>query len=78
MMRMHMIRFSRLTDAFSKKVENRGYEIALHFDYYNFAKEHKTLETSSHMGAGLRKRFLTIKGTVNPTDGIQPNLSNLA
>ena len=37
-MRMHMRRFTRLTNGFSKKIENHSYAIALHFVYYNFAK----------------------------------------
>ncbi|HEY4875162.1 MAG TPA: IS1 family transposase, partial [Puia sp.] len=42
-MRMHIRRFTRLTNAFSKKIENHCYAIALHFVYYNFVKIHKTL-----------------------------------
>lgn len=75
-MRMHMRRFTRLTNAFSKKIENHGYAIALHFVYYNFVKQHKTLKTTPAMAAGLSKRFLTIEDIVNLTDGVQPKLSN--
>ncbi len=42
-MRMSMRRFTRLTNAFSKKVENLEYAVALHFMYYNFARAHKSL-----------------------------------
>ncbi len=42
-MRMSMRRFTRLTNGFSKKVENLEYAVALHFMYYNFARPHKTL-----------------------------------
>jgi IS1 family transposase len=42
-MRMNMRRFTRLTNAFSKKIENLQYAVALHFMYYNFARPHKTL-----------------------------------
>jgi IS1 family transposase len=42
-MRMSMRRFTRLTNAFSKKIENLQYAVALHFMYYNFARPHKTL-----------------------------------
>lgn len=45
-MRMSMRRFTRLTNAFSKKVENLEYAVALHFMYYNFARPHKTLGMS--------------------------------
>lgn len=45
-MRMHMRRFTRLTNAFSKKMENHCYAIALHFVYYNFCKIHTTLRVT--------------------------------
>ena len=44
-MRMSMRRFTRLTNAFSKKIENLEHAVALHFMYYNFARPHKTLAT---------------------------------
>lgn len=52
-MRMHMRRFTRLTNAFSKKIENHSYAIALHFAYYNFCKIHKSLSVTPAMQAGL-------------------------
>jgi hypothetical protein len=73
---MHMRRFTRLTNAFSKKIENHCHAIALHFVYYNFVKQHKTLKVTPAMAAGLSKRFLTLEDIVNLTDGIQPKLSN--
>jgi IS1 family transposase len=60
-MRMHMRRFTRLTNAFSKKIENHCYAIALHFVYYNFVKQHKTLRVTPAMAAGLTKRFMSIE-----------------
>jgi hypothetical protein len=42
-MRKGMRRFTRLTDAFSKKVENHAYQVALHFMHYNFCRIHKSL-----------------------------------
>ncbi|MGH2587473.1 MAG: IS1 family transposase, partial [Dehalococcoidia bacterium] len=45
-MRMSMRHFTRLTNAFSKKVENLMHAVALHFMYYNFARVHKTLKTT--------------------------------
>lgn len=60
-MRMHMRRFTRLTNAFSKKIENHCYAIALHFVYYNFVKQHKTLRITPAMAAGLTKRFMSIE-----------------
>jgi IS1 family transposase len=52
-MRMHMRRFTRLTNGFSKKVEMHGHAIALHFMYYNFSKIHQTLRVTPAMEAGL-------------------------
>jgi IS1 family transposase len=52
---MHMgtRRFTRLTNAFSKKAENHAYAVALHFMHYNFCRTHKTLRSTPAMSAGL-------------------------
>jgi len=52
-MRMHMRRFTRLTNAFSKKIESHCHAIALHFVYYNFVKKHKSLRVPPAMQAGI-------------------------
>src|SRR5713226_5551592 len=52
-MRMHMRRFTRLTNAFSKKVENHACAVGLHYMFYNFAKIHKTLRVTPAMQAGI-------------------------
>lgn len=52
-MRMHMRRFTRLTNGFSKKVEMHEHSVALHFTYYNFCKIHQTLRVTPAMEAGL-------------------------
>ena len=52
-MRMHMRRFTWLTNAFSKKVENHAYAVALHMMYYNFVRIHKTLRVTPAMAAGV-------------------------
>jgi IS1 family transposase len=52
-MRMHMRRFTRLTNGFSKKVEMHAHAVALHFAYYNFCKIHQTLRVTPAMEAGL-------------------------
>jgi hypothetical protein len=52
-MRMHMRRFTRLTNAFSKKVENHAAAVALWFMYYNFCRVHQTLRVTPAMEAGL-------------------------
>jgi IS1 family transposase len=67
-MRMHMRRFTRLTNAFSKKIENHCYAIALHFVYYNFAKIHKTLRVTPAMEAGLMDRWMEISDIVRLTE----------
>jgi hypothetical protein len=56
-MRMHMRRFTRLTNGFSKKVENHANAVALHFAYYNFVRVHKTLRMSPAMAAGVTDRL---------------------
>lgn len=52
-MRMGMRRFTRLTNAFSKKVENHGHAIALYFAHYNFRRVHQTIRCTPAMEAGL-------------------------
>jgi len=52
-MRMSMRRFTRLTNGFSKKVENLSHAIALHFMYYNFCRIHQTLRVTPAMEAGI-------------------------
>lgn len=52
-MRMSMRRFTRLTNAFSKKLENHMYAISLHYMYYNFGRIHKSLRVTPAMEAGV-------------------------
>lgn len=52
-MRMGMRRFARLTNGFSKKIENLEHAVSLHFMYYNFARIHKTLRVTPAMEAGI-------------------------
>ncbi len=58
--RLHMRRLTRLTYAFSKKLENFQAAVALHFAYYNFVKRHNTLRTSPAMAAGIARDFWTV------------------
>jgi hypothetical protein len=60
-MRMCMRRFTRLTNAFSKKIENHAYSVALHMVYYNFVRQHQSLRITPAMAAGLTKRFMTVE-----------------
>src|SRR5882672_5391111 len=55
-MRMHMRRFTRLTNAFSKKIEMHAYAVAIHFMWYNFAKIHGSLRITPAMAAGVTDR----------------------
>src|SRR5467141_2368063 len=58
--RMHTRRFTRLTNAFSKKVENHAWSVALFTTYYNFVRIHKTLRMSPAMAAGVTDRLWEI------------------
>jgi IS1 family transposase len=59
-MRMNMRRFTRLTNAFSKKVENLAHAVALHFMYYNFCRIHQTLRVTPAMEAKATDHVWTI------------------
>ena len=60
-MRMNMRRFTRLTNGFSKKVENLSYAVALHFMHYNFCRIHQTLRVTPAMEAGITDHVWDIK-----------------
>jgi IS1 family transposase len=59
-MRMHMRRFTRLTNAFSKKLENLAYQVTLHQMFYNFVRVHQTLRVTPAMAAGVTDRLWEI------------------
>jgi IS1 family transposase len=63
--RMHTRRFTRLTNAFSKKVENHAHSVALFAMYYNFVRIHKTLRTTPAMAANVTKRLWEIGDIVD-------------
>lgn len=67
-MRMNMRRFTRLTNAFSKKFENHCCAISLHFMYYNFGRVHQTLKTSPAVRAGIANHVWSIEEIVNLLD----------
>lgn len=64
-MRMSMRRFTRLTNAFSKKAENLQRALALHFMYYNFCRKHQTLKTTPAIAAKLTDRVWTLRDLAN-------------
>lgn len=63
-MRMHMRRFTRLTNGFSKKLENHIAAVSLHFMYYNFVRSHQTLRMPPAMAAGVTNRPFEIMDIV--------------
>jgi IS1 family transposase len=63
--RMHSRRMTRLTNAFSKKMENHAHAMALHFLYYNFVRIHKTLRTTPAMAAGVTDRLWEMSDVVD-------------
>jgi len=67
-MRMSMRRFTRLTNGFSKKIENLEYAVALHFMYYNFARVHKTLRVTPAMEAGMADHVWTLDEIIRLTN----------
>jgi IS1 family transposase len=60
-MRMSMRRFTRLTNGFSKKIENHARGVALHTMYYNYGRVHKTLRVTPAMEAGLTDHVWTLE-----------------
>ena len=64
-MRMHIRRFTRLTNAFSKKFENHAHNVALFTTYYNFVRIHKTLRVTPAMAAGVTDKLWEIGDIVN-------------
>jgi hypothetical protein len=63
-MRMGMRRFTRLTNAFSKKIDNHCHALALYFMFYNFCRIHKTLKVSPAMEAGVTDRLWSMEDIV--------------
>lgn len=59
-LRMGSRRFTRLTNAFSKKTENHAHAIALHYFYYNFCRKHQTIKTTPAVAMGVADRQITI------------------
>jgi len=60
-MRMSMRRFTRLTNAFSKKLTNHAHMVALYALWYNFVRQHKTLRMSPAMAAGIETQLWSME-----------------
>jgi hypothetical protein len=60
-MRMGMRRFTRLTNGFSKKVENLAHAVSLHYMYYNFARTHQSIKMTPAMAAGVADHCWSLK-----------------
>jgi len=71
-MRMSIRRFTRLTNAFSKKIENHALSVALHYMYYNFCRIHKTLRVTPAMAAGVTDRLLGVADIVKVLEDWEP------
>jgi hypothetical protein len=71
-MRMGMRRFTRLTNGFSKKIENHIAMVAIHAVYYNFARIHKTLRITPSMAAGLSDHVWSLEEIVMMADSYAP------
>jgi IS1 family transposase len=71
-MRMSMRRFTRLTNAFSKKVENLGHAVALHFMFYNYGRIHQTLRVTPAMQAGLTDHVWSLEEIAALADAEAP------
>lgn len=76
-MRMSMRRFTRLTNAFSKKVENHAHAIALHFMHYNFCRIHKSLKVTPAMASGVTQTLWNLEDVVKMTDNYWEKKNNL-
>ena len=72
-MRMSLHRFTRLTNAFSKKIDNHCHALALYFVFYNFVKIHKSLRVAPAMRAGLEERVWEMEGILALIDARKPD-----
>jgi IS1 family transposase/lambda repressor-like predicted transcriptional regulator len=71
-MRMSMRRFTRLTNAFSKKLENHCHALALYFAFYNFCRIQKSLRVTPAMAAGVTDKLMSMKDIVAMIDAAAP------
>ncbi len=71
-MRMSMRRFTRLTNGFSKKIENHAHAIAIHYFHYNFVRIHKSLRCTPAMAAGVTSKLWDISDMIAVLDAYLP------
>lgn len=71
-LRMSSRRFTRLTNAFSKKLENHALSVALHYMHYNFCRIHKTLRITPAMAAGVADRVWSVADIVSIVEAAEP------
>lgn len=69
-----MRRFTRLTNAFSKKFENHCHSLALYFCWYNWMRKHKSLGTTPAIAAGITDKVLTMADVVELIDSREQSL----
>jgi hypothetical protein len=69
--RMHTRRFTRLTNAFSKKVENHAWSVALFTTYYNFVRIHQTLRVTPAMAAGVTAKVWEMADLVDRLESFE-------
>lgn len=77
-MRMSMRRFTRLTNGFSKKVENHSAAVALYMMHYNFGRKHTTLGTTPAVKAGLTDRIWSAEEIIGLLEKSEPKSTRSA
>ena len=75
---MSMRRFTRLTNAFSKKVENHVASVAIYFTWYNFGRVHQTLKTTPAIKAGISNHVWAVDEMVELLSKIEPKATGAA
>lgn len=75
-MRMCMRRFTGLTNAFSKKIENHAHAVALHFMKYIYCRTHQSLKVTAAMAAGVSDTLWEIEDIVSMSDKYHDERSN--
>jgi hypothetical protein len=71
-MRMSMRRFTRLTNAFSKKLENHAAAVALYFTWYNLGRVHQTLKATPAMAAGVADHVWSVDELIRLLEAVEP------